>query len=1222
MYNKNTNVLSAIIQSPISPRSTNVLWDDMVSNTLKVYRKGIWTVIGGAGGGGGGEGSSLYWGYDAVTDVLFPLEGKKVQINNTLTVNGDIRARKLSVEELTIDGEDFNQYWELDPSTNTLYTNYQVKIGNNLIVEGDTSSGGSGQDTPAAGGSLSNLSDVSLSSLSEGDVLVYDKDNGVWYNVPQSKIMPNLEGYAKETWVTENFLKSDTLDEYKEELGKEVKEIADLLNSMWRIEDDKIVTDMDVLVKANLIVEGDTSSGGEGQDTPAEGTVTGIEVNGTPYGPNTQGVIDLSDAFNAIDVSDQLKDYYTKPQTDSAISTAIEGLNIGQYAKASDLENLQGEVDNIETVLGLSETAEGYINTWAEVVAFLDGYKDADDLATILAGINGDIDSLETNKADKTTVTALAERVTTAEGTISDNAGNIKKNFDAIDALDKRVAAEEAVTTTYASWWADLKKYIKVEGNNVKIDTNLIVTGDTSSGGSGQDTPASGTVTGIKVSASETLTPDTAGVIDMVSTLASIDVSDQLTAYAKTEDVNAALLTKQDTISDLATIRSGAALGATALQKITKTMVDSALGSTTAGNANRFLMSTGSTSVWSAVTKSMVASALGASTGGRYLIDTGGDVSWGTIPTKLSQFTDDVVSGKYLPLSGGTITGNLTLNQYLRINAWSGYGSGSANVWYNGSTKRLLWENATDMAFGTNLVIHSGNIGSKNAGSATKLQTARTIWGQSFDGTGNVSGGLFDISNQEFIYSSGSWTRVGNGTAKAGLPTYIDGSTIYFRYSNSQSTGLILNSSGNVTIGGSDLASTNYKLYVNGVIAATRTTSDGTFLMAKNSVNDIQVGVNSSGVSYIYATGAYDMGFSTNSTRRMTITSDGNVIIGTATDGGYKLDVNGTGNFSVGVKANEVLLGSAGLYKGSYWSSSLSDNDMVINGGKISLTGAVTMSSTLSVSGNSYLSGMSMIYQSDNAYRLTSYTSDNYARIYNIKEDGSSYGSMYIGQNSTGAIVILNGSYVGVGTTPSGNYKFQVSGNSYLGGSLHVSTTIKAVTSVTTPLLKSEGGLDIVANGSAAGSRLFLTTNCFRPWGDDAGLIDLGASNVQWRNVYAVNGIFSGDTSSGSDIRFKDIIKNKTIKIEHIAKAPLFTFKWNDREDDSVHLGSSAQYWENVTPWLVKGEDFKTLDYSTLGVAIGISLAKKAVNHEERIKELERKVKSLEEENRRLRYGN
>lgn len=117
-----------------------------------------------------------------------------------------------------------------------------------------------------------------------------------------------------------------------------------------------------------------------------------------------------------------------------------------------------------------------------------------------------------------------------------------------------------------------------------------------------------------------------------------------------------------------------------------------------------------------------------------------------------------------------------------------------------------------------------------------------------------------------------------------------------------------------------------------------------------------------------------------------------------------------------------------------------------------------------------------------------------------------------------------------------------------------------------------------------------------------------------------INGnlVVSGDTSSGSDIRFKDIIKNKTIKIADIAKAPLFTFRWNDRDDDTIHLGSSAQYWEKVTPWLVNGEDFKSLNYATLGVAMGISLAKKAVNHEERIKELEREIKRLKEE---MRYG-
>lgn len=920
-----------------------------------------------------------------------------------------------------------DSYWILGED-GKLYSNYDIYVRGNAVIEGDTSSGGSGQDTPSAGGSLSNLSDVSLSSLSEGDVLVYDKGNNVWYNVPQSKIMPNLEGYAKE----------------------------------------------------------------------------------------------------------------------------------------SDLDALQAEVDNIDAVLGLSETAEGYINTWAEVVAFLDAIEQEKDLASILETMNT----------------------------------NIGKNATDIESLTTRVEAEEGVTETYKTWWADLKKYIKVENGNVKVDTNLIITGDTSSGGSGQDTPASGTVTGIKVSASETLTPNNAGIIDMVSVLSSIDVSDQLKDYAKLTD-------------------------------ITKNMVDSVLGSTAAGNANRFLMSTGSTSVWAAISKDMVTSALGYTP-----LSTGGGTIDGTTSSPLKLNTSSTTIGIPLSVSNSE-------------KAWFGWSAGQgAYLWNANANKYLGIKEDGTPHYNGNTLIHSGNIGSyaplrktrqstidlnaasngyyevgystqtatntpsdfgnnasllidfRDANGYGKIQflgqnNTNKLWFRAQQGAGaditsawkTIAFTDSTVAAAKKLVTSGGTNLVYSDSSSyfvAGLhdySTYIDGKTIYLRYSAS-GIGMVMNSSGNVTIGATDLASTTTKLYVDGGIRFAPRTIWGQSFDGTGNVSGAL-----SGVTYLTLSGT-TFGIYQGNTLNSALTSNdialysqkvymgGNVLIGTMTDSGYKLDVAGTGRF----------------------------------------TGAVTMSSTLSVGGNCYLSGMSMIYQSDNAYRLTSYTSENYARIYNIKEDGSSYGSMYIGQNSTGAIVILNGSYVGIGTTPSGNYKFQVSGNSYLGGSLHVSTTIKAVTSVTTPLLKSEGGLDIVANNSGAGARLYLTTNVFRPWGDDSKLIDLGASNIQWRNVYAVNAVFSGDTSSGSDIRFKDIIKNKTIKIADIAKAPLFTFKWNDREDDTIHLGSSAQYWEKVTPWLVKGEDFKTLDYATLGVAMGISLAKKAVNHEERIKALEKEIKRLKEE--------
>ena len=209
--------------------------------------------------------------------------------------------------------------------------------------------------------------------------------------------------------------------------------------------------------------------------------------------------------------------------------------------------------------------------------------------------------------------------------------------------------------------------------------------------------------------------------------------------------------------------------------------------------------------------------------------------------------------------------------------------------------------------------------------------------------------------------------------------------------------------------------------------------------------------------------------------------------------------------------------------------------------------------------------------------------------------------------------IMPNGNVL-IGTTTDSGYKLDVAGTGRFTTSV---TSTRFLTSGSYGLWKGSAFSGVYTDNDIAlyASTIGIQGNV-RPHSNNS--YTLGTSSYQWSTVYGVNGIFSGDTSSGSDIRFKDIIKNKTLKIEDIAKAPLFTFRWNDREDDSIHLGSSAQYWEKVCPWIVTGEDFKSLNYATLGVAMGISLAKKAVNHEARIKELEKEIKRLKEE---MRYG-
>lgn len=113
-----------------------------------------------------------------------------------------------------------------------------------------------------------------------------------------------------------------------------------------------------------------------------------------------------------------------------------------------------------------------------------------------------------------------------------------------------------------------------------------------------------------------------------------------------------------------------------------------------------------------------------------------------------------------------------------------------------------------------------------NANTATKLQTARTIWGQSFNGTANVSGSMtgvgsitmsgdINMDNNKNIrfedtsgismsalhFSAKNTLYVGYSIATNGYDSVINGNNLYFNTSTSLSTRMFINSAGNVGIG-------------------------------------------------------------------------------------------------------------------------------------------------------------------------------------------------------------------------------------------------------------------------------------------------------------------------------------------------------------------------------------------------------------------------------------
>lgn len=125
------------------------------------------------------------------------------------------------------------------------------------------------------------------------------------------------------------------------------------------------------------------------------------------------------------------------------------------------------------------------------------------------------------------------------------------------------------------------------------------------------------------------------------------------------------------------------------------------------------------------------------------------------------------------------------------------------------------------------------------------------------------------------------------------------------------------------------------------------------------------------------------------------------------------------------------------------------------------------------------------------------------------------------------------------------------------------------------------------------------------------------------KNIFTAtnNGDFlvSGGITMYSDLRKKNILSDEVLSVKEIAAAPLFRYTYKSDNNQYIHVGTSAQYWSGIhEDWFTRkdGEGYYQMELQNLGVAMGISLAREIVKYEsktdKKIRLMKKRINELE----------